>query len=85
MNRRQEQILIETAEAHGISITEAREIWKLFTDKIATSIEDPSKRVEGLYELEKFPVIKIDKFGRFIPNANNIKYANHCLKSKKVK
>jgi nucleoid DNA-binding protein len=83
MNK-QKKILNDLAAAHGISIGQAEEIWNLMIDKVATTISEQDKRNEdGLYEIEKFPVVHIDNFGKFIPSARNINYANRFLEKKK--
>jgi nucleoid DNA-binding protein len=83
MNKRQEEILRQVAERHGLKFTEAREIWDLFTDKIHDTISEQDKKGEdGLYDIDRFPTIHISNFGKFVPNARNIRHANMCLKEK---
>jgi len=84
MSNRQQQILLEVAERHGLSKKQAEEIWSLFTEKIRTTISEPNKRgKDGLYEIDNFPIIHIDNFGKFVPNLRNIRHANKCLENKK--
>jgi len=78
MNKQQE-ILLSTAKRHGLSISQAEEIWNLFGAKIADTISKQDKLQEGIYNPENFPVIHIDNFGKFIPNQRKIRHANHCL------
>ena len=80
--KKQKEVLNNLARAHGISIGQAEEIWELFTDKIKSTISDPDKKTDGLYDVEKFKTIHIDNFGKFIPNLRNIRHANMCLKKK---
>tara|TARA_R110000851_G_scaffold300630_2_gene456844 strand:+ start:230 stop:505 length:276 start_codon:yes stop_codon:yes gene_type:complete len=82
MNK-QKAILNRLAKEHGITIGQAEEIWKLLVDKIAITISDPDKKGEdNLYDIEKFPIIHIDNFGKFIPNVKNLTYANIHLKKR---
>lgn len=76
---RQKDILTKTAERHGLSIAQAEEIWNLFGAKIADVISKQDKLDNGVYDPEKFPVIHIDNFGKFIPDQRKIRHANHCL------
>jgi hypothetical protein len=80
---RQREILESVAASHGLTNNEAEEIWKLFTNKIHESISEQDKMEDGLYMPERFKVIHIDNFGKFIPNYTNIKHANYCLAEKK--
>lgn len=79
MKEDQYQILRKLAKEQGITITQAEEIWSLFCKKIESVIYS-DKRVDGIYDINKFPVIHIDNFGKFIPNKKNIRYANMHLK-----
>lgn len=79
----QKKILNKLAKDHGLSIGQATEIWDLLIDKLATTISDPDKRKDdGLYDVDKFPIIFIENFGKFIPNLRNLKYANIHLKKR---
>ena len=83
---KQKKILNDLAMAHGITIGQAEEIWSLMIDKVATTISEKNKQDEnGLYDIEKFPVVHIDNFGKFIPSARNINYANMFLEKKNEK
>jgi hypothetical protein len=79
---RQREILVELAKHHGININQAEEIWNLLGGKIAEVISNSEKKTNGLYDIEKFPVIHIDNFGKFIPASRQIKHANYHLKNK---
>jgi nucleoid DNA-binding protein len=76
---KQQEILINTAKRHGLTIAQAEEIWNLFGAKISDTISKQDKLEDGVYNPEKFPVIHIDNFGKFIPNQRKIRHANHCL------
>jgi hypothetical protein len=81
MNK-QREILELTAKRHGLSISQAEEIFNLLGSKIAEVISNQDKKVNNLYDPEKFPVIHIDHLGKFIPNQRKIRHANYCLKNK---
>jgi hypothetical protein len=78
----QREILLKVAKKHGINIGQAEEIWNLIGNKIAEVIGDLDKKTNDLYDADKFHIIHIDNFGKFIPNKNKIRHANHCLKLK---
>jgi nucleoid DNA-binding protein len=84
MNKQQE-ILLSTAARHGLTKSQAEEIWQLFGGKIAEEISNSDKKEGILYTVDKFPVIHIDNFGKFIPNQRKIRHANFCLIRKKHK
>jgi len=81
MNK-QREILELTAKRHGLSISQAEEIFNLLGSKIAEVISNQDKKINNLYDPEKFPVIHIDHLGKFIPNQRKIRHANYCLKNK---
>lgn len=82
MNK-QKEILVSIARKHGLSISQAEEIFNLLGDKISKIISDPNKKSDNnLYDRDKFPVIHIDNFGKFIPNQRKIRHANYCLRNK---
>ena len=81
MNK-QREILELTAERHGLTISQAEEIFNLLGSKIAEVISNQDKKINNLYDPEKFPVIHIDHLGKFIPNQRKIRHANYCLKNK---
>jgi hypothetical protein len=85
MARKQKEILNKLAHKHGLTIGQAEEVWNLLIDKVATTISDKSKVVDGLYVENEFKIIHIDNFGKFVPNLTNINHANMCLKKKKEK
>ena len=81
MNK-QKEILKKIAASHGVSLSQAEEIWKLLGNKIADVISSDHKTV-GIFDEDKFPIIHIDNFGKFIPNKRKINHANFCIKKKK--
>ena len=82
MNK-QREILLSIAEKHGLSISQAEEVWRLFGFKIASVISDTNKKDNNnLYDIEKFPVIHIDNFGKFFPSPRVIHHSNTNLKKK---
>jgi hypothetical protein len=78
----QKKILKKIANTHGVTISQAEEIWKLLGNKIADVISSDHK-TETMFDVEKFPIIHIDSFGKFIPNKRKINHANFCIKKKK--
>lgn len=81
MNK-QKEILKKIAASHGVSLSQAEEIWKLIGNKIADVISSDHK-TDGIFDEDKFPIIHIDNFGKFIPNKRKINHANFCIKKKK--
>ena len=81
MNK-QREILELTAMRHGLTISQAEEIFNLLGSKIAEVISNQDKKINNIYDPEKFPVIHIDHLGKFIPNQRKIRHANYCLKNK---
>jgi hypothetical protein len=79
MNR-QEKILKETALHHGITLTQAQEVWHLFTTKVAETLNAVDVKTDGYFDLSKFNVVHIDNFGKFIPNTKGITVANTLIK-----
>ena len=79
----QKEILKKIAATHGINISQAEEIWNLLGSKVADVISSNHKGDDGLFDIEKFPVIHIDNFGKFVPNKRKINHANYCLNKKK--
>ena len=84
MINRQEEILYKLADKHGITRTQAKEIWRLLTGKIAETISE-EKKENGEYVKENFKVIHIHNFGKFIPNYKRINFANMCLTKEREK
>lgn len=82
---KQQEILLSTAKRHGLSISQAEEIWNLFGSKIADTISKQDKLQDGVYNPDNFPVIHIDNFGKFIPDQRRLRHANYCLKLKQNK
>jgi len=81
MNK-QKEILKKIAASHGVSLSQAEEIWKLIGNKIADVISSDHK-TDGIFDEDKFPIVHIDNFGKFIPNKRKINHANFCIKKKK--
>lgn len=81
MNK-QKEILKKIAASHGVSLSQAEEIWKLIGNKVADVISSDHK-TDGIFDEDKFPIIHIDNFGKFIPNKRKINHANFCIKKKK--
>ena len=79
---KQREILLAIAKRHGLNIGQAEEVWNLIGGKIAEVIGDLDKKTDELYDDNKFHVIHVDNFGKFIPNKNKIKHANYCLRLK---
>lgn len=79
---KQREILLAMAKRHGLNIGQAEEVWNLIGGKIAEVIGDLDKKTDELYDNDKFQVIHIDNFGKFIPNKNRIRHANYCLRLK---
>lgn len=79
---KQREILLAIAKRHGLNIGQAEEVWNLIGGKIAEVIGDLDKKTDELYDNDKFQVIHIDNFGKFIPNKNRIRHANYCLRLK---
>jgi hypothetical protein len=79
---KQRDILIETAKRHGLTITQAEEIWNSIGGKVAEVISNPDKKSGVEYDPAKFQVIHIDNFGKFIPDQVKIRHANYCLNKK---
>jgi nucleoid DNA-binding protein len=84
MNK-QREIIDTIAKRHGLTLMQADEIWRLFGAKIADVIgEENKKNSEGLYEIENFPVIHIDNFGKFFPSKRVIHHSNTNLIKKQT-
>lgn len=83
---RQRNIMMEIAKKHGILMGQADEIWQLFNNKIEEVISDTDVMTEDNYfDANKFKLIHIDNFGKFIPLKKNINYVNLGLKNKRKK
>lgn len=83
MNRKQKEIFLRLVKQHGLQIGQAEDVWNLFGAKIASVIGDPNKMTDGLYDIEKFPIIHIDHLGKFVPVRGKVKYENKKLTEKK--
>ena len=83
MANRQKKILNELAAKHGLTIGQAEEVWKLLTDKVATTISDLDKKNEDdTYDIDKFKTISISNFGKFIPHKKFIINANRWIRKR---
>lgn len=79
-NRRQRDVLVDAARRHGITIGQAEEIWNLLGAGIADAISSDHRDPEtNKFVFEKFPVIHLEHFGKFIPSKKRVNYANYCL------
>jgi hypothetical protein len=83
-NSRQRDLLIATAQRHGLNLTQAEEIWNSFGHTIAKHISSDHRGENNKFVLDKFPVIHIEHFGKFIPNKKRINYANYCIDKNKT-
>jgi hypothetical protein len=79
---RQERILRETAEQHGLTYLQAYEIWNLLSAKLAEVLNTKDLHTDGLFDATKFKSIHIDHFGKFIPHTKAIAATNNLLKQK---
>lgn len=83
-NSKQRDILVETARRHGMTIAQAEEIWNSFGLTIAKHISSNHRDDDNKFNLDKFPVINIQHFGKFIPRKKKINYANYCIDKNKT-
>jgi nucleoid DNA-binding protein len=74
----QKKILMSVAKENNLTISQAEEIFRLFCNKISDEISDV-KKTDGLFDTEKFNIIHVDNFGKFVPNQRKIRHANFCL------
>ena len=79
MKSRQRDILLEIARRNGVSVAQAEEIWNSFGATIAKHIGSNHRDDDNKFNLDKFPVINIQHFGKFIPRKKKINYANYCI------
>ena len=79
MKSRQRDILLEIARRNGVSVAQAEEIWNSFGLTIAKHISSNHRDDDNKFNLDKFPVINIQHFGKFIPRKKKINYANYCI------
>lgn len=83
-NSRQREILVELAHRHGLTVAQAEEIWNSLGSAVSAAISADHRDQETTkFVVEKFPVIHIEHFGKFIPNKKRINYANYCITKKK--
>jgi len=74
----QKEILATIAKQNNLTISQGEEIFRLLCSRVAQEISDV-KKTDGLFNAEKFNIIHIDNFGKFIPNQRKIRHANFCL------
>ena len=67
-----------------LTIDVSDEIWKLLGNKISDVISSDHK-TDGIFDENKFPIIHIDSFGKFVPNKRKINHANFCIKKKNMR
>lgn len=79
---RQQQILKEIAKRHGVPEYQVEEVWKQFTNALASELSKVRKNSEGKFVEEDFPIIHVDNFGKFIPRINFIRRLNKHKKDK---
>lgn len=79
MKSRQRDILLEVARRNNVSVAQAEEIWNSFGATIAKHISSNHRDEDNKFNLDKFPVINIQHFGKFIPRKKKINYANYCI------
>lgn len=73
-----ERTIRDLAEKHNIPITKAFEIVDLYNQVIAMNISDEDKEDEqGLLDIDKFKVISIQNFGKFVPKPKMITQTNN--------
>lgn len=83
MKSKQRDILLDLARRHNLTVAQAEEIWNNFGLTIAKHIESNHRDEDNKFNLDKFPVINIQHFGKFIPRKKKINYANYCLDKNK--
>ena len=66
--------IFEIAKENNLTISQAEEIFRLFCNKISDEISSV-KKTDGLFNPEKFNIIHIDNFGKFVPNQRKIRHA----------
>jgi hypothetical protein len=70
-------IIRAIAEKQNIPITKAYEMMNLYTDLIAKTISHPDKENEdGLLDINKFKIISVQHFGKFVPREGLVKMTN---------
>jgi hypothetical protein len=79
MKSKQRDIMLEIARRNGVTVTQAEEIWNSFGATIAKHISSNHRDENNKFNLDKFPVINIQHFGKFIPRKKKINYANYCI------
>lgn len=78
-SNKQKEILTTIARQHGLTIAQAEEIWNNFGLTIAKHISSNHRDEDNKFNIDKFAIINIQHFGKFIPKKKKINYANYCL------
>lgn len=78
----QQDILLQKAQDHGLTIGQAEEVWMLFCRLIKETISKEDKKENGLYVVDNFKIIHIDNFGKFKIKKKTIVYANNAITRK---
>lgn len=75
---RQEEILLETAKKHGISIGKARHAFYCFGKKTDEIIDNPNNidSETGLFIPDNFKIFSVIKLGKFVPKLKSIDRRN---------
>lgn len=72
-----EKTIRAIAEKHNIPVTNALEITNLYAKLLENTISDPCKENnEGLLDINKFKIVSIQNFGKFVPKPSLIKMTN---------
>lgn len=70
---RQDEIIREVAQRHGIPIMKAVEAWESYVKTIKKIIVDDNHQEDGLFVPDKYKTVCVLGLGRFYPN---VKYMN---------
>lgn len=70
---RQDEIIREVAQRHGIPIMKAVEVWESYVKTIKKIIVDDNHLEDGLFTPDKYRTVCVLGLGRFYPN---VKYMN---------
>lgn len=70
---RQDEIIREVAQRHGIPIMKAVEVWESYVKTIKKIIVDDNHLEDGLFTPDKYKTVCVLGLGRFYPN---VKYMN---------
>ena len=70
---RQDEIIREVAQRHGIPIMKAVDVWESYIKTIKKIIVDDNHQEDGLFVPDKYKTVCVLGLGRFYPN---VKYMN---------